>query len=119
MTENNWTAELERKAAVECGLAVVVNMRQGRDVALSAWTKQNGRFVRIDRKSAWGNPFVIGKDGTRQQVIAAYHNRLLCTPSLLGRLDGLHGKVLGCWCHPLACHGDVLADMVNVNRDEA
>ena len=23
-------------------------------------------------------------------------------------LAGLHGKDLYCWCHPFACHGDIL-----------
>ena len=25
----------------------------------------------------------------------------------------LRGKVLGCWCSPKACHGDVLAEIAN------
>lgn len=28
--------------------------------------------VYIGRPSKWGNPFVIGKDGTREEVIAKY-----------------------------------------------
>jgi hypothetical protein len=27
------------------------------------------------------------------------------------------GRVLGCWCHPLFCHGHLLAELVN--RDAA
>jgi hypothetical protein len=25
----------------------------------------------------------------------------------------LRHKILGCWCHPKACHGDVLAEIAN------
>lgn len=25
----------------------------------------------------------------------------------------LKGKILGCWCAPLPCHGDVLAEIAN------
>ena len=28
--------------------------------------------------------------------------------SLMGALHELDGQTLGCWCHPKACHGDVL-----------
>jgi hypothetical protein len=31
---------------------------------------------------------------------------------LLNDLHELEGKTLGCFCKPLACHGDVLKDLV-------
>jgi hypothetical protein len=44
------------------------------------------------------------------QVIDAYaYHYLPHKPSLLAKLDTLRGKVLGCWCSPEACHGDILA----------
>lgn len=68
--------------------------------------------VYIGRPSEWGNPFEIGKDGTRKQVIAKYREYLLGRPELLAMLPLLKGKRLGCWCAPRACHGDVLAELV-------
>ena len=65
--------------------------------------------VYIGRGSKWGNPFIIGKDGNRQQVIEKYEQYLLNRPDLISSLDELKDKVLGCWCKPLACHGDILA----------
>lgn len=65
--------------------------------------------VYIGRPSKWGNPFVIGIDGTRQEVIAKYEAWLKTQTELMVALPELHGKVLGCWCAPQACHGDVLA----------
>jgi hypothetical protein len=67
--------------------------------------------VYIDRPSRWGNPFVVGRDGTREEVIAKYRQWLMGRPDLLARLGELRGKVLGCWCKPKACHGDVLAEL--------
>jgi hypothetical protein len=63
--------------------------------------------VRIDRRSRWGNPFKIGPDGTREEIIAK-HMRYVRSerPDLLERLPELEGKRLGCWCAPLPCHGD-------------
>jgi DNA modification methylase len=29
----------------------------------------------------------------------------------------LKGKVLGCWCKPLPCHGDFLAELANQNQN--
>ena len=61
----------------------------------------------------WGNPFVIGRDGTRDDVIARYELWLLEQPELVDALPELAGKTLGCWCAPRACHGDVLARLAN------
>ena len=65
--------------------------------------------VYIGRPSKWGNPFAIGRDATRGQVIARYERWLRSQPELVAALHELEGKTLGCWCAPSACHGDVLA----------
>ncbi len=67
--------------------------------------------VYIGRPSKWGNPFAIGRDGTRDEVIAKYQAWLLKQPDLMAALPELKGKTLGCWCAPKACHGDVLSRM--------
>lgn len=69
--------------------------------------------VYIGRPSKWGNPFVIGKDGTREECIDKYRQYLLGRPELVASLGELNNKLLGCWCAPLACHGDVLMELVN------
>jgi len=61
-----------------------------------------------ERLEKWGNPFKVGRDGTRDEVIAKYEAWIQTQPELMAALPGLRGKVLGCWCAPLACHGDVL-----------
>jgi hypothetical protein len=66
--------------------------------------------VYIGRPSIWGNPFIIGRDGTRADVIRKYEEWIRKQPHLIERAkQELRGKVLGCWCAPAACHGDVLA----------
>ncbi len=65
------------------------------------------------KASVWGNPFVIGKDGTREEVMVKYRTWLLADCDLLERLSELKGKVLGCWCAPEACHGDILSELAN------
>ncbi len=59
--------------------------------------------------NGWGNPFVIGEDGNREEVIEQFRTWLMVHPELLARLPELSGKKLGCWCWPKPCHGDVLA----------
>ena len=73
--------------------------------------------VYIGRPSKWGNPYVIGKDGTRKQVVESYRLYVLNT-ALRYSLHELQGKVLGCYCKPLACHGDVLAELAEVKHDQ-
>lgn len=68
--------------------------------------------VYIGRGSKWGNPFRIGPDGSRQEVIEKYRQYILGKPELLKCLPELKDKALGCYCKPLACHGDVLVELV-------
>lgn len=69
--------------------------------------------VYIGRPGKWGNPFILGQDGTRTVVIEKYRTYLLNNPELLGQLEELRGKWLVCHCAPKACHGDVLLELLN------
>ena len=69
--------------------------------------------VYIGRGSKWGNRFVIGRDGNREEVIKKYREWILRNDYLLNCLGELKGKVLGCYCKPLPCHGDVLVELVD------
>ncbi|MCH8142520.1 MAG: DUF4326 domain-containing protein [Proteobacteria bacterium] len=70
--------------------------------------------VYIGRPSKWGNPFTIGIDGERDKVIEAY--REYAQAFTHEELKELRNKTLVCWCKPLACHGDVLVDLVKELR---
>lgn len=74
--------------------------------------KRNSYDVYIGRPSLWGNPFEIGKDGTREEVIEKYRDSIDNNMRLLIK-STLQGKVLGCWCAPKGCHGDILLEIAN------
>ena len=92
----------------------VVNLKHRPDLrrALARQDECEG-VVRIDRRTKWGNPFVIGRHGTREEVIALYRaelwRRIRAGEVSLEELAALHGKTLACHCAPLPCHGEVLA----------
>lgn len=73
--------------------------------------KRSSHDVYIGRPSKWGNPFQIGNDGTRKQVVEKYRNWIQTQPDLLNALPELKDKTLGCWCSPELCHGNVLAEL--------
>lgn len=84
----------------------VYNKRQGNSVPSGA--------IYIGRPSKWGNPFVIGRDGSREEVIEKYRSWLLSQPDLVAAVKrDLKGKDLVCWCAPKPCHGDVLIEIAN------
>lgn len=62
----------------------------------------------------FGNPF---SKGTREENIKMYtayfKARLKTDPIFKKKIHELKGKVLGCFCKPLACHGDVIVDYLN------
>ncbi len=75
--------------------------------------RNEGHDVYIGRGSRWGNPFKIGIDGNRMEVIEKYKKYIRSV--FTGHLDlsELKGKRLGCHCAPLPCHGDVLKKLVD------
>jgi hypothetical protein len=74
--------------------------------------------VYIGRPSKWGNPFEIGRDGTREEVVARHREWLMSQPELIEvAKQELRGKNLVCFCAPKSCHGDTLLKVAN-EKDE-
>lgn len=77
--------------------------------------------VYIGRPSPWGNPFshkagtlAEFRVATREEAIERFRGWFLAQPDLVERCKKeLRGKVLGCWCKPKACHGDILAEIAD------
>jgi hypothetical protein len=67
--------------------------------------------VYIGRGSKWGNPYKIGKDGTREEVIEKFKHYYY--GALMLNAEELRGLTLGCWCAPKPCHGDFLLEIAN------
>ena len=77
------------------------------------------RRVYVGRPSVLGNAFALGRDGSREQVIARYRVWLW---QQLQQADSPQRRALEdlleqarrqplellCWCHPLPCHGEVI-----------
>jgi hypothetical protein len=79
-------------------------------------SKPSDNCVLVDRTTKWGNPYRIGEDGTREEVIAAYEGwitRLIEELPDLYDIETLRGKDLVCWCAPEPCHADVLLRLAN------
>jgi hypothetical protein len=68
--------------------------------------------VYIGRGSPFGNPFIIGVHGDRKEVIKRYEEWVVKQPHIMSLLPSLRGKRLGCFCKPLACHGDILVKLI-------
>lgn len=78
--------------------------------------------IYIGRGTLWGNPYQMGKEGTRDEVIAKFaydfERRFLKLPDQFDvNIEKLRGKTLGCHCKPAACHGDVIASYLNSQDD--
>lgn len=93
-------------------MPILVNLRiyKGNDV------------IFIDRRSILGNPYKITLTCTREQSIAKYKERfdklIESSPRFKMAVLGLMGKKIGCWCTPLACHGDIIIDYLKRMGDD-
>lgn len=95
------------QAGMDCGICTprtrVVNMARHRyDV-----------YIGRGRGSIWGNPFHEDSHTTKSEVIERYRAWVQTQPQLMARLPELRGKILGCFCKPDICHGDVLAELAD------
>jgi hypothetical protein len=80
----------------------------------------NNAMFAVRQESPLANPFVIGKDGDRKQVIEKYRKWLweqckIPQSTAKRELDRLVEKykrgesiVLVCWCAPKRCHADII-----------
>ena len=108
--------------------AVRLHRRRGVKVA-----SPNGLPVKcVDRTSRWGNPFEVGPDGTREEVVQKYREwflsgteprkvgRYIVDPqSLRDRVHELRGFNLAC-CQPgLPCHADFLLEQATLTEPTA
>lgn len=75
---------------------------------------EDGKKARYPPSSLckWQNPFRVGKETTREEAIELYRKHLVKS-GLINEVSSLRGKVLGCWCKPEGCHGDVLAQLAD------
>jgi hypothetical protein len=79
--------------------------------------------VYIGRPSKWGNPYshIFGKGipvKNREEAIQRYKDFITegAGCHLLRDLHELKDKILGCWCPPLPCHGDVLIELIESGK---
>lgn len=101
------------------GSVTVLNIRS---VGWEA-VRHNESIIYIGRGSIYGNPFFIGRDGTRSEVIDKYGDRVAKAfndqSALSHAIYDLENRVangedleLVCFCAPKACHGDVIKSAI-------
>lgn len=68
--------------------------------------------VNVARPSKWGNPYLIGEDGTREQCVQMFKRWLMAHPK---DTSELRDRNLACWCafDGQPCHADVLLEIAN------
>lgn len=71
--------------------------------------------VNIMRGTSYGNPFHIGKDGTRLEVVKKYgrwlHDKVDTDDGFRAQVRNLLGRDLLCCCAPKPCHGLLVRDL--------
>jgi len=81
--------------------------------------KNDSYDMLVDRTTPFGNPFIIGPDGDRDDVISKFRVYWYAPEQYNLRAFArvlLSGKRIGCWCKPQACHGDIIAEYLNMEE---
>lgn len=82
--------------------------------------------VKVDRTTAWGNPWSVEECGSAEEAVRMFRARLpgahlYLKPHpdsymghIVANLTKLRGLNLACWCKPgEPCHADVLLELAN------
>ncbi|AYV78745.1 MAG: protein of unknown function DUF4326 [Edafosvirus sp.] len=69
-------------------------------------------YIKGATQSKWHNPFNVKKYG-REECLKLYEKYLRNNKELMNDIKELDGCILGCWCAPLSCHGDILMKVLN------
>ena len=112
-----------------------LSRRKGFDLQALSRATNGMEAVKVDRSTAYGNPFIVGKHGTRAYCVELFvrlfegllpivdvettraAHRLIGERSAI--LADLRGKNLACWCalpapgEPDVCHAAVLLQLAN------
>jgi hypothetical protein len=90
-------------------------------MCIQVWNQNQSNLPRgavyIGRPSKWQNPYEIGIDGNRTEVIQKFR-AYLYSSGLIKDIHELCGKDLICWCKPKKCHGDILIELANPRLDQ-
>ena len=68
-------------------------------------------------QSKWANPYTVKEYG-REEALRKYEEYVRNTPELWNKLEELDSKVLGCFCSPQPCHGDILLKLLKEKKLE-
>ncbi|HDY90016.1 MAG TPA: DUF4326 domain-containing protein [bacterium] len=75
--------------------------------------------VLIDRNTKYGNPYVVGIHGSREECIEKFRKKAYANPEFLALVrKELKNKTLACWCKPKACHGDIYVEICDTNKEK-
>lgn len=100
----------EKLVKEQIHMTTLVNIKTG--AQYTTYIGRKNLYYNEPVDSKWANKYVIGKDGTREEVIEKYRRDLLNNPKLLEDLHEIDGQILGCYCAPdFACHGEVLIEL--------
>lgn len=64
-------------------------------------------------QSKWNNPFHLWQCSGRIDCLRKYEEYIRDDAELMAAIPELKDQVLGCWCYPDFCHGDVLVKLYN------
>lgn len=82
--------------------------------------KTDPKYIFGGRPGQLGNPFIIGRDGTRDEVCDKYAAWAQTQPKVMAAIAKIKpDTVLGCFCKPLRCHCDWIAEQVNTREEKS
>ena len=108
----------------------VINVRKKYLIVLGyenlvEWTKNENHiyiscnltgYVEGANASKWKNPYRKKKSVETYESLQKYEEYIKKNKNLYDCLDELDGKILGCWCKPKPCHGDILIKLLNEKK---
>lgn len=106
-----------------------LSRKKGFDLQTTSRALNGLPAVNVARPTKYGNPFVVGADGNREDCVRLYkfmvagYFCVTCKPEIAEQreyrkrlqrnLRHLKGRNLACWCRGEPCHASVLLELAN------
>lgn len=93
----------------------VANIKQ--DEPYTIYIGRANKWLNLSQ-SKWANIYVMKNESDRARVLIEYENYVRNSPELWNSLEELDGEIVGCYCSPKKCHGDILNKLLSEKKME-
>lgn len=90
----------------------IVNIKRKPTPKFDVYIGRKNEHLGLEQ-SKWHNPFKMSAEYQRYGCLEKFYEYIIKQNKLIAELSELDDKILGCYCSPRFCHGNILIHLRN------